>query len=172
MFILTQIIRKMLEIKIYILKLIFISWVVGHASTLLLKRVISLNNLPHLNFIRNEMLNKLIGVGIIKWILVNSPIKYFNRNLQISDIKLNLNKLNELREEMTYAEIVHLIGFVYVIVRIIVNIINDDYHITMVPLFATNIFANFYPILLQQLNKRRIDRLMKSLCNRRDKIDF
>lgn len=67
---------------------------------------------------------------------------------------------------MTYAEFVHLIGFAYVVVKIFVNMINDELHGMIAPLFIMNIIANFYPVLLQQLNKRRIDRLLTSLSNR------
>lgn len=147
----------------YILKVIVDSWIVGHVSTLLLKRVISINKLLQLNFIRNEKINRLIGVGIFRWVLANSFIKYFNRRLQISNKKPNMNKLIEVRDGMTYAEVVHLIGFAYVIVRVFVNIINDEHHSIIVPLFAMNIIMNFYPVLVQQLNKRRIYRLLKSL---------
>ncbi|MDP6557600.1 MAG: hypothetical protein QGG71_23245 [Pirellulaceae bacterium] len=150
----------------YILKVIVISWMAGHALTLILKRVISLNKLLQLNFIGNEKVNKLIGVGVLKWVLVNSFIKYFNRRLQISDKKPNLTKLIELREEMAYAETVHLIGFAYVMVRVFVNITNDETYSMNAALFAVNMIGNFYPVLLQQLNKRRIDRLLEMQRNR------
>ena len=81
-------------------------------------------------------------------------------------MKPNMNNLIELREGMIYAEVVHLIGFAYVIVRIVVNIINDEHHSMIVPLFTMNIIMNFYPVLVQQLNKRRIDRLLKALESR------
>lgn len=67
---------------------------------------------------------------------------------------------------MTYAEIVHLIGFAYVMLRVLVNLINGDHHSMIAPLIAVNIILNFYPTLLQQMNKRRIDRILTSLGNR------
>ena len=97
---------------------------------------------------------------------VHSFIKYFNRRLQISVKKPSLNELIELREAMTYAEIVHLICFTYVIVRVLLNIINNEHQSMIAPIFAVNIFVNLYPVLVQQMNKRRIDSLIKLLMNR------
>lgn len=131
--------------------------------------MISINKLLQVDFIGNEKLNKLIGVGVCKWILVNSFIKYFNRRLQISVKKPNLNELIELRGAMTYAETVHLIGFAYVIGRVLMNINSDEHQSMIAPLFAVNILVNLYPALVQQMNKRRIDYLIKSLSNRKDR---
>ena len=137
---------------VYTLKVIFISWIIGHASTLLLRKVISIDKLLQLNVVRNEKLNKLIGVGICRWVLVNSFIKYFTPRLQISVKKPSLNELIELREAMTYAETVHLIGFAYVIGRVLMDISNDEHQSMIAPLIAVNILANLYPALVQQMN--------------------
>ena len=147
----------------YVLREIFISWMVGHASTLLLGRMISIDAILNLNCIRNERLNKLIGVGVCKRALVSSFIKHFNRRLRLSGAKPSVNQLTELRESMTYAETVHLIGFAYVIGRVLLSIINEENQSMIVPLFAMNVLVNLYPALVQQINKRRVDRLIKSL---------
>jgi len=128
--------------------------------------VIPLNKWLQLNFIKNEKLNKLIGVGLCKWVLANSFIKYFNRRLQILVSKPGLNELIELREAMTYAETVHLIGFAYVVGRVLLNIITQVHQNMIAPLFVANILVNLYPVLVQQLNKRRVNYLIKSLSDR------
>ncbi len=148
-------------VTVYILKEVFISWMIGHASTLLLRGVISISKLPQLNFIGNEKLNKLIGVGICKWVLANSFIKYFNRGLQMPVKKPNASELLELRDAMTYAEIVHLIAFAYVIGRVLMNITRGEYPRVIVSLLAVNNLVNLYPALVQQMNKRRIGRLIQ-----------
>jgi hypothetical protein len=153
----------------YTVKVIFISWMIGHASTLLLRRVTAIDKLLQIKFIGSEKLNKLVGVGICKWVLTNSFIKYFNRRLQISVEKPNLNTLIELREAMSYAEAVHLIGFAYVLGVVLMNIINDQRLSMIAPLFAVNIVANFYPVLVQQMNKRRLGCLIKTLSSREDR---
>jgi hypothetical protein len=151
---------------VYILKVIIVSWMIGHASSLLLNRVTSINKRLHLKFVGNERLNKLIGVGICKWVLVNSCIKYFNPRLQISINKPNLNELIQLRVAMTYAEIVHIVGFAYAITRAIMDIINNEHQSMIASLIVINIFVNLYPVLVQQMNKRRIDRVIKMLMKR------
>lgn len=133
---------------------------IGHAGTLILKSVISLNKLPKHTFIRSEKLNRLLGVGVCRWILANSFIKYFNPRLRISMNKPNLNELIELSKAMSYAEAVHLIGFIFVIVAVLMNIINAEPQAMIWPLLVVNILVNLYPALVQQLNKRRIDKLI------------
>jgi hypothetical protein len=150
----------------YSLKVIVDSWILGHVSTLLLKRVIPLSRIGPFNLLRSEKVNRLIGVGVLKWVLANSFIKHFNRRLQLSEKKPDSKRLIGLREAMTYAEVVHLIGFAYVLVRVLMNIINDEHLFMIAPLFALNVVVNLYPVLLQQSNKRRVDRVLASLSNR------
>ena len=88
---------------VYLLKQIFISWMVGHASTLLLGRLIPIDALLKLNLVGNEKLNELIGVDKYKRVLANSFIRHFNRRLRLSVMKPSVSQLTELRESMTYA---------------------------------------------------------------------
>ena len=145
---------------VYLLKQIFISWMVGHASTLLLGRLIPLDALLKLNLVGNEKLNELIGVGRYKRVLANSVIRHFNRRLRLSVMKPSVSQLTELRESMTYAETVHLIGFAYVIGRVLLDIIRKEHQSMIVPLFAVNVAVNLYPALVQQMNKRRVNSLI------------
>jgi hypothetical protein len=128
--------------------------------------VIPLNRLWPFDLLSNEKVNRLIGVGALKWVLVNSFIRQFNRRLQLSEKKPDSERLIGLREAMTYAEVVHLIGFAYVLVRVLVNVLNDEHLFMIAPLFALNIVVNLYPVLLQQSNKRRVDRVLASRSNR------
>ncbi len=61
---------------------------------------------------------------------------------------------------MTVAEISHLIGFAFVTVFALVKVFNGLYLFALVIMFV-NILMNLYPSLLQQENKRNIDRLIK-----------
>lgn len=153
---------------VYLLKQIFISWMVGHASTLLLGRVLPIDALLKLNFVGNEKLNELIGVGRYKRFLVNSFIRQFNRRLRLSVMKPSVSQLTELRESMTYAETVHLIGFAYVIGRVLMDIITKQDQSMIMPLFAVNVVVNLYPALVQQMNKRRVNCLIRLLENKCD----
>jgi len=117
------------------------------------------NKISNLNFIKSETLNKRIGIGIFKWIVKNSFFKYFNQKLKLKN-KVKGRDLNELRKEMTFAEIGHLVGFVVVFIFTIMKFLNGNYVFGLV-ILAVNIVLNLYPSLLQQENKRRIDKLIK-----------
>lgn len=140
----------------------FISWIVGMAVNAVLRKTEYYNkSLSNLNFIENEKWNKFIGLGIFKWIVKNTFFKFFNQKLKLKK-KIEKTKLNNLRNEMTISEIDHLIGFGFVAVFALVKVWNSYYLFGLV-IMIVNILMNLYPSLLQQENKRRIDKLMKKL---------
>lgn len=114
-------------------------------------------HLSNLNFIESEKLNKIIGLDFFKWIVKNSFFKYFNQKITL---KNKITDLSEIRKEMTIAEISHLIGFVFVTIFAVVKFITGDYLFGLV-IMIVNICMNLYPSLLQQKNKRRLDKLIK-----------
>lgn len=65
---------------------------------------------------------------------------------------------------MTIAEIGHLIGFLFVTAFAVYQSINFSiiFGLTMM---IPNVILNGYPSLLQQENKRRLDRLINRLAN-------
>jgi len=136
-----------------------ISWIVGMILNALIKNKSYYVNLSNLNFIRSEALTKTIGLGIFKWIVKNTFFKYFNQKLKLKN-KIEISELNELRKEMTISEISHLIGFGFVTIFALVKFINGNYLFGFI-ITIVNILLNLYPSLLQQENKRRIDRLIK-----------
>ncbi|WP_246297009.1 MULTISPECIES: glycosyl-4,4'-diaponeurosporenoate acyltransferase CrtO family protein [Flavobacterium] len=140
----------------------FISWIVGMAVNAVLRKTEYYNkSLSNLNFIENEKWNKFIGLGIFKWIVKNTFFKFFNQKLKLKK-KIEKTELNNLRNEMTISEIDHLIGFGFVAVFALVKVWNSYYLFGLV-IMIVNILMNLYPSLLQQENKRRIDKLMKKL---------
>lgn len=142
--------------------IVFFSFIVGMIIYEALKKSkFFSNNLQNLNFIKSNQLNKIIGIGVIKWIVKNTFFKFFNQKLKLKS-KVEKTDLNKLRNEMTKSEIEHLIGFVFVTIFALVKF----YTVSM--LFASimmivNILMNLYPSLLQQMNKRRIDELIKKI---------
>jgi hypothetical protein len=138
-----------------------ISWIIGMILNEVIKNQSYYLNLSNLNFIKSESLNKIIGLGFFKWIVKNTFFKYFNQKLKLKN-KIEISKLNELREEMTFSEISHLIGFVFVTIFALVKFINGNYLFGLI-IMVVNILLNLYPSLLQQVNKRRIDKLIKKL---------
>jgi hypothetical protein len=116
-------------------------------------------NISNLNIITSKTLNKNIGIGLFKWIVKNTPFKYFNQKLNLKT-KTELTELYVLRKEMTVSEISHLIGFVFVTIFAVEKLANSAYLFAFI-IMIINTLMNLYPSLLQQENKRRIDRLIK-----------
>lgn len=138
----------------------FISFIMGMAINAVLRRTVFYNNkLSSLNFVKNETLNKVIGIGIFKWVIKNTFLKFFNQKLKLKK-KIEKTDLDRLRNEMTIAELDHLIGFVFVTVFAIVKSYSHDFLFGLT-IMAVNILMNLYPSLLQHENKRRIDKLLK-----------
>ena len=138
----------------------FISWIIGMILNALIKNKSYYINLSNLNFIKSKTLNKRIGLGIFKWIVKNTFFKYFNQKLKLKN-KIEITDLNGLRNEMIIAEISHLIGFGFVTIFALLKLINGIYLFALI-FMIVNILLNLYPSLLQQENKRRIDRLIKN----------
>ena len=136
-----------------------ISWMVGIVINAILRKTeFYKNNLSNLNFLKSERLNKIIGMGIFKWIVKNTFFKFFKQNLKVKN-KIEKPGLIKLRDEMTISEIDHLIGFAFVTLFALEKLfgLNLLFGLTIM---MVNILMNLYPSLLQQKNKRRIDLLI------------
>lgn len=143
----------------YSISITFISWIVGLLVTAIIrKKSFFQEKLSNLNFIKSEPVNRIIGIGILKWLIKNTFIKIFNPNLKV---KRNggVDELVVLRHQMTVAEVGHLIGFVFVAVFALPLFYRADYLFALI-MIIVNILMNLYPSLLQQQNKRRIDKLV------------
>ncbi len=140
----------------------FISFLVGMTVNAALRKTAFYNReLSNLNFIKNEKLNRYIGIGIFKWIVKNTFFKFFNQKLRLKR-KIEKADLYLLRNEMTISEIDHLIGFAFVAVFALVKSYNHNL-IFGFTIMLVNVLMNLYPSLLQQQNKRRIDTLLKKM---------
>ncbi len=139
-----------------------ISWMVGMMMRAVIRKTgFYQQHLSNLNFIPNETLNRVIGLPLFKWVVKNTFFKFFNQKLTIKK-RLEPMDLIKLRNEMTTSEIDHLIGFVFVTIFAIVKLLHSSYLFGLT-IMIINILLNLYPSLLQQQNKRRIDRLIKHI---------
>lgn len=139
-----------------------ISWIVGMIINAFLKKTkFYTNYLSNLNFIKSKFLNKIIGIFVFKWIVKNTPLKFFNQKLTVKK-KIETSDLINLRNDMTVSEIDHLIGFAFVSIFALVKFVDFNFIFGLMIMIA-NVLLNLYPSLLQQENKRRIDRLLKKL---------
>ena len=135
----------------------FISWIVGIiVNTLLLKTIFYQRSLSNLVIIKNQKLSNHIGLGLFKWFIQNSFFKYFNPKLSIKK-RIKINELDDLRKEMTTAEIGHLTGFCFVFIFATVMVFKGKFLFALI-IMIVNVLMNLYPSLLQQENKKRIDR--------------
>lgn len=144
---------------IYSITIAIFSWIVGMTLNGVLKKREYYNKLSNLNLIKNEYINNRIGLGVFKWIVKNTFFKHFNQNLKLKS-KIEIARLSQLREEMTFSEISHLIAFGFMAVFTLVQFIDGQYTFGWI-IMIVNIIMNLYPSLLQQENKKRIDRLIK-----------
>lgn len=134
----------------------FASWMVGIIFNNILMRTEYYKKISNLNFIENKTLNKNIGIEYFKWIVKNTFFKFFNQKIKLKNKR---TELTEIRKEMTIAEISHLIGFVFVTLIALFKSISENY-LYGLTIMVVNILMNLYPSLLQQENKRRIDKLI------------
>ena len=110
----------------------------------------------------NESFYKFLGTGIIKKLFINTPLKNFNTQIVINKSKLNITALNDLKMKMTDAEIGHIVAFVVIIATSGFLYILNQNGFVIVVLNGLNITFNLYPILIQQQNKLKIDKMIKS----------
>lgn len=113
--------------------------------------------LSNLNLIKSKNLNNYIGIKYFKWFVKNTFFKFLNQKIKLKNIKTDLA---DIRKEMTLAEISHLIGFLFVTTIALYKSLSENLLFGFV-IMLINILMNLYPSLLQQENKRRIDKLMK-----------
>jgi hypothetical protein len=145
----------------------FISWMFGMIVNSFIKDQAYYNKLSNLNFLTNEKYNKVIGLELLSWIVKNTFFKFFNQSLKL-DNTAEISALKNLRKEMTIAEISHLIAFIFVLFFAVYKGISQNFVFGLV-VVGINILMNLYPSLLQQKNKRRIDRLIKISVKRKQR---
>ena len=149
-------------ILLYILQAItltFISWTVGLLLNNAIKHRTFYVKISHLNFIKNEVLIKSIGLSKFGWIIKNSFFRVFNKNLNLKSRPTRV-ALKHIRTEMVYAEIGHLIGFLFLLSVIVIKLWKGLFLSSSI-LLLFNIIFNLYPTLLQQQNKTRIDDILR-----------
>ena len=135
----------------------FISWIIGMIVNSILAKTKFYKKISNLNFISNKAFNKYIGLNYFKWIVKNTFFKFFNQKIKVEHKKTDLT---EIRNEMTLSEISHLIGFIFVTFFAIYTSVTKSYLVGLA-IMVVNILMNLYPSLLQQENKRRINKLIK-----------
>ncbi len=146
----------MINYIIFGISISVISWMVGILFNSILVKTSYFEKLSDMNFIGSKTLNKHIGINYFRWIVKNTFFKFFNQSIKVKGRKTDLA---EIRKEMTLAETSHLIGFIFVLVFAMYWSVTNSFLFGLT-IMVINVFMNLYPSLLQQENKRRIDKLM------------
>jgi hypothetical protein len=133
-----------------------VSWMVGIMGGALLQKTSYFEKLSHLNFIRGKALNSALGIEQFKRIVKNSFFRFLNQSIRVEGKQTDLASI---RYQMTVAEINHLIGFLFVAAAALYQSFNVSL-VFGLSMMIPNAILNGYPSLLQQENKRRIDRLL------------
>ncbi len=139
--------------------LTFTSWLVGLIRNGAIKNKLFYSKISRLNFITKEATYQAIGMNGFKWMIKNSFFKYFNQKLKFKT-RSSISQLKEIRKEMTYSEISHFIGFIFILVIIVLKLLKGQAAYVFI-LLIFNIIFNLYPSLLQQQHKKRIDKILK-----------
>lgn len=142
---------------IFGISLSVISWTVGIVLNSVLVKTKYYDKISNLNFIPSSTLNKKIGLKQFKWVVKNTPFKFFNQSIKL---KNHTTDLIHIRNEMTIAETSHLIGFAFVTFFAFYKGLSHSFLFGFTIMIA-NTLMNLYPSLLQQENKRRIDKLIE-----------
>lgn len=138
------------------LSLSIASWMVGIIGGTVLRKTSYFERLSHLNFIPSEAVNKALGIEQFKWIVKHSFFRFLNQSIRVDGKQTDLASI---RHEMTLAEINHLIGFLLVAAVALYQSFSVG-PIFGLSMMIPNALLNGYPSLLQQENKRRIDRVL------------
>lgn len=117
------------------------------------------SKISNLNFIKSEAANRYLGVILFKKVLVKSFWKDLNPTLKIAG-RPDKAKLIALRSEMTTAEIGHLVALLCTFIAVIVMHERRYYEDAIIPILICNIIFHVYPPLVQQYNKRRLDKVI------------
>ncbi|MEL6655359.1 MAG: hypothetical protein AAFP77_02790 [Bacteroidota bacterium] len=125
-----------------------------------------LSGLPFFAYFENrnyisDQLTKRLGVLLFGWLIRHSFMGWFNQKLHFKG-KFDEASLQTLKKEMTYAEVNHLLAFVLLQLFVFIMPIFGLYWWYMILMTFVNIVFNMYLVLLQQYNKRRIDKILDS----------
>ena len=142
----------------------FLSFVVGVIADPILRRVTDYESLSRKYLFNDARMYERIGVLWFRRVLLVTPLGSFNGNIRFEN-KRDLSTLKTIRDHMATAEMSHWVGFLLMLAMTFVawwhrgTIVGLSY-------VAFNLLGNMYPCLLQQYNKRRLDRLISVMETR------
>ena len=151
-----------MKILFYLLSsisIVFTSMVFGIILSRLIAGLGRFSALKGYRLIRNDSLASLIGLGIVKWFVCRTFWIKFNPGLRITGYP-SFERLTEVRDEMTRAEVAHILGFLLVTIAAVVFWALGNWTQCLI-LMVVNFVFNLYPVFLQQINKTRIEAIIR-----------
>jgi len=146
---------------IYSIALMPWSWMLGIAVNYFAEKSRMYTVISNQVFIKNDRINRWIGLEAFKWIVMKTFFRHFNQKIKI-DSRLVYADLVQLRKDMIFSEMSHLFAFILVLPFVLLLILHYNNYLFAGTLLAANLAFNLYPSLLQQKNKRRLDRVIAS----------
>ena len=138
---------------------IFVSYAVGQIVADYLLNKQKVDWFENQNYLSDRH-TKLLGILLLGWLIRHTFMGWFNKKLKLKPSASN-DDLMTLKNEMTSAEAGHLVAFYFLLIVNLAFILYDLEWWYIVLFFLINVVFNMYLVLLQQYNKRRIDRLIK-----------
>ena len=142
----------------------FLSFVIGLAGDAALQRTSVYNVLSHWFLFEHPQTYESVGVLWYRWFLAVTPFGSFNRDLYFTK-RRDVHTLSAVRQKMCSAEISHWVGFLCLLALTFVAWWYRGIFIAFCYVFF-NLIGNLYPCLLQQYNKRRLDRVINAAARR------
>ena len=137
---------------------IFLSYAIGQILADYLVKKKKVNWFEDHNYL-DEKRTRSIGVLRLGWMIRNSFMGWFNKKLRLKP-SAGLEDLQTLKREMNYAEAGHLVAFYFLLIVNIWFVFMKLEWWYILLFFMINLVFNMYLVLLQQYNKRRIQRLI------------
>ena len=147
--------------------MIFVSYGLGVLVTLLIKLIGFYEWFENHNYISNKLTKKL-GVLKFGWLIRNSFMEKFNQKLKFKG-GLNHERLEQLKKDMTFAENNHLIAFILLQILVVFLGFKGIEMWQIASYTILNVILNLYLVVLQQFNKRRIDKILQKKPNKKKK---
>ncbi len=144
----------------------FLSFLCGIVGDAILKKHPGYGWLSTRYLFRNSRSYEVLGIRFFQSLMLKTPLGSFNRRLIVTADR-SLQTLETVRREMATAEVSHWVGFVVMFAVTIGVWFKGGGGFVIGSYVILNVFGNVYPAMLQQYNKRRLERLIE-LTRRRE----
>ena len=129
--------------------MLFLSYTIGALLTSLIVNFGLLSKLENKNYINDEW-TKYLGVLAFGWLVRKTFMGWFNKKIKFS-AKVSPEELINVKNEMTQAEVGHLIGFISLQIFIIFKYLNGMSMTGTILFTFFNVVFNFYTIARRRI---------------------